>query len=162
MRERPSRNVGVAITNTFLLWRHRLHTYLHRGIFEDVAAVRNTLLLWHHRLHGYLHRGIFEDVALCRRAINSAKRNPIACPSLSSASRKTVVAFSGCVAVCLAAANRPFLALIRFGEVRPCPFGRIDPHSHKMRMRRCPELRLTSALKITIDDDRFTLRGRAA
>ena len=56
----------------------------------------------------------------------------------------------------------PFLVLIRFGEVYPRPFGRIDPHSHKMRMRRCPGLRLTSALKITIDDNRFTLCGRAA
>jgi hypothetical protein len=59
-------------------------------------------------------------------------------------------------------ANRPVLVLIRFGEVYPRPFGRIDPHSHKMRMRRCPGLRLTSALKITIDDNRFTLCGRAA
>ena len=56
----------------------------------------------------------------------------------------------------------PLLVLIRFGEVYPRPFGRIDPHSHKMRMRRCPGLRLTSALKITIDDNRFTLCGRAA
>ena len=56
----------------------------------------------------------------------------------------------------------PLLVLIRFGEVHPRPFGRIDPHSHKMRMRRCPGLRLTSALKITIDDNRFTLCGRAA
>ena len=55
----------------------------------------------------------------------------------------------------------PLLVLIRFGEVHPRPFGRIDPHSHKMRMRRCPGLRLTSALKITIDDDGFTLCGRA-
>jgi hypothetical protein len=31
-----------------------------------------------------------------------------------------------------------------------------------MRMRRCPGLRLTSALKITIDNDCFTLCGRAA
>jgi hypothetical protein len=56
----------------------------------------------------------------------------------------------------------PLLVLIRFGEVHPRPFGRIDPHSHKMRMRRCPGVRLTSALKITIDDNRFTLCGRAA
>ena len=56
----------------------------------------------------------------------------------------------------------PLLVLIRLGEVHPRPFGRIDPHSHKMRMRRCPGLRLTSALKITIDDNRFTLCGRAA
>src|SRR4030095_12304483 len=27
VRERPRRNVGVAIMNTLLLWRHRLHTY---------------------------------------------------------------------------------------------------------------------------------------
>ena len=66
VRERPWPNVGVTIINTLLLWNHRLHTYLHRGIFEDIAAVRNTLLLWGHRLHMYLHRGIFEDVALCR------------------------------------------------------------------------------------------------
>jgi rhodanese-related sulfurtransferase len=72
-RERPRRDVGVAIMNTLLLWRHRLHTYLHSGIFEDVAAVMNTLLLWRDRLHMYLHRGIFEDVALCRRAVSSAK-----------------------------------------------------------------------------------------
>src|SRR4029450_10736779 len=56
----------------------------------------------------------------------------------------------------------PLLVLIRLGEVHPSPFGRIDPHGNKMRMRRCPGLRLTSALKITIDDNRFTLCGRAA
>jgi rhodanese-related sulfurtransferase len=71
VRERPSRNVGVTIMNTLLLCRHRPNTYLHRGIFEDIAAVSNTLLLWRDRLHTYLHRGIFEDVALCRRAANS-------------------------------------------------------------------------------------------
>ena len=66
-RERPRRNVGVTIGNTLLFWRHLLHVYLHRGIFEDVAVVMNTLLRWRHRLHMYLHRGLFEDVALCRR-----------------------------------------------------------------------------------------------
>ena len=49
------------------------------------------------------------------------------------------------------------LPLFRVEEVRGCRFGRIDPHGHKMRMRRCPELCLVSALKITIDDDCFTL-----
>ena len=70
VRERPSRNVAVTIMNTLSLWRHRLQTYLHRGIVEDFTAVSNTLLLWRHRLHTYLHRGIFEDLALCRRAAN--------------------------------------------------------------------------------------------
>jgi rhodanese-related sulfurtransferase len=41
VRERPRRNVGVTIMNTLLLWGHRLQTYLHRGIFEDVAFCRS-------------------------------------------------------------------------------------------------------------------------
>ena len=68
---RSCRDIGVTIMNTLLLWRHRLYTYLHCGIFEDVAAATNTLLLWRHRLHTYLRRGTFENVALCRRAANS-------------------------------------------------------------------------------------------
>jgi rhodanese-related sulfurtransferase len=69
VRERPRRNVAVMIINTLLLWRDRLHTYLHRGIFEDVAAVKNTLLLCRHRLHMYSHHGIIEDIAFCRFCI---------------------------------------------------------------------------------------------
>jgi rhodanese-related sulfurtransferase len=69
VRERPRRNVGVTIMNTSLLWGQRLDTYLHRGIFEDIAVVRNTLLLWGQRLDTYLHHGIFEDVAFCRSCV---------------------------------------------------------------------------------------------
>jgi rhodanese-related sulfurtransferase len=43
VRERPWQSIGMAILNTLLLWRHRLQTYLHRGIFEDLALCRRAV-----------------------------------------------------------------------------------------------------------------------